>query len=397
MRKHFKFVSRSILIAGILAIGTMTVPNTAQADMVVYGDFRFRLESDWDSHKKDGVTMREDRTRARIRARVGFKTQYNEWLSFGSRLRSGSNDNHVSPHITILDFDDNDTGDSHFNLDKYFVKANYQGVWTWIGRNSLPFWKHNEMFWDDDATPVGIAAGYKIGVGNSEVAFNTGYFSLPAGMQKFSGNLGLGQLVFSTKFGDSNKLTVSAGLLAFDANIDDKEATHPSLWDANGGRDYRIWIGSLQQQFKAGNYPITLGVDVMHNDQDYSADELDQVCITDMADPSQDTCNRYFTRDNRDEDDGYVISVKLGQLKAKNDWLLGYYYAHIETFAVNSSYAQDDWGRWNPQASNMKGHELRAAYQLMKNANVVARFYSIEDITDAQDGKRFRLDFNFKF
>jgi hypothetical protein len=40
------------------------------------------------------------------------------------------------------------------------------------------------------------------------------------------------------------------------------------------------------------------------------------------------------------------MSVQLGQLKRRHDWLLSYYYAHIERFAVNASYAHDDWFRF---------------------------------------------------
>ncbi|OAD19406.1 conserved hypothetical protein, secreted [Candidatus Thiomargarita nelsonii] len=368
------------VLAVFLTVGTMIAPSTAQADMfssdkfTMYGDFRLRLEADWDSQKADG-TQRSDRNRARIRARVGLKSNPTDNFTFGVRLRSGSDNNHLSPHITIIDFDDNNTGDADFNFDKWFLKAKTNQLWGWVGRNSLPFWKQNEMFWDDDATPVGLAAGYKLGFGAAELALNTAYFTLPAGMHKFSGNLGLGQLVFSTKFG-GNKLTAAAGFLNIDANPDDPDAGHSSLWDNNGFRDYQIWIGSLQA--KAGN--LTLGVDWMHNAEDYSETDPDP-----------------FTVANRDETDAYVASIIFGKTKEKGDWLLGYYYAHIETLAINSSYAQDDWGRWNPQSSNMKGHEVRMAYKHLKFLTIVGRFYLIEDITDDQDGKRFRLDFNYKF
>ena len=92
---------------------------------------------------------------------------------------------------------------------------------------------------------------------------------------------------------------------------------------------------------------------------------------------------------------------KLGSLKERGDWLAAYYYARIETFAVNSSFAQDDWVRWGSatetRASNLKGHELRFAYAFEKNINLVARLYLVEAITTAEDGNRFRVDLNFKF
>lgn len=87
--------------------------------------------------------------------------------------------------------------------------------------------------------------------------------------------------------------------------------------------------------------------------------------------------------------------------KNKGDWLLGYWYADIEQFAVNSSFAQDDWVRWGSatqtRASDMKGHELRAAYGLGGGMNLVARLYLVEAVTSVEDGNRFRLDFNYKF
>ena len=90
-------------------------------------------------------------------------------------------------------------------------------------------------------------------------------------------------------------------------------------------------------------------------------------------------------------------------MKNKGDWLAAYYYARIEQFAVNNSFAQDDWVRWGSatqtRASNMQGHEFRGAYVLMKNMNLVGRLYLTEAVSDNndEDGNRFRLDLNYKF
>jgi hypothetical protein len=88
-------------------------------------------------------------------------------------------------------------------------------------------------------------------------------------------------------------------------------------------------------------------------------------------------------------------------LKERNDWLLGYYYAHVETFSVNASYAQDDWFRFGsgPQtdSSDYEGHEIRAGYAISKYINLLARLYFVDAITTEQDGNRFRLDLNWRF
>ena len=375
-----KQTSLSILATSILTAGIIiTIPNISQADLKVTGDFRFRLESDWDSKKSDGITEREDRTRARIRARLNINYDHENWAFFGARLRSGSDDSHQSPHLTILDFNENDTGDADFNFAKWFFKLKKDNTWMWVGRNSLPFWKQNELFWSDNVMPAGMAVGLNFGSGTS-VAVNAGYFSLPVGMKEFSGNLGLGQIVVSTKTAGAT-LTGAAGLLTFDGNSDDEDAV--TLLNGNGLRDYSIWIASLQAKFKVGSLPLKIGVDFIHNDEDYD-NKFDS-----------------FAYANRDETDGYVGSIHLGNLKVPGDWLLSYYYAHIETLAVNASYAQDDWVRWGSptesRLSNMEGHEIRVGYQFTKQFNTVARLYIVEAITNEEDGNRFRLDFNYKF
>lgn len=185
----------SLTVGSTLMLTGLAFPATSSADIAVtdtfkfQGDFRLRFEEDWDSQNSSGGE-REDRTRARVRARFGFKFTPNDNHSFGMRLRTGSDYSHQSPHITVLDFNDNDTGDAHINFDKWYWKSQWRGLWDWAGRNSLPFWKQTEMFWDDDVTPAGLAAGYKQGLGdNHSLALNAGYFSLPIGMQAFGGNL----------------------------------------------------------------------------------------------------------------------------------------------------------------------------------------------------------------
>lgn len=380
---HARILTFTAILFSVSVVG-----HPAQADIFatdnfkIYGDFRARLETDLDSQRSSGIP-RDDRTRVRIRARVGLTFKPTEIFSFGVRLRSGSDDSHQSPHITVVDFNGNDTGDADFNPDKWYLKATTEHIWGWVGRNSLQIWKQNELFWDDDVTPAGVAGGLNYDLGGGKIALNSGYFVLPVGMQEFSGNLGIGQIVFSTSFG-STGFTIAGGVFQFDADAGDPDAV--VLLNGNGARDYTIWTGSLEAKFKLGNgaRPLALGLDIMHNGESYSATDPDP-----------------FTAANRNERDGYVISARYGQLKEARDWLAAYYYARIETFAVNSSFAQDDWVRWGSatesRGSNMKGHEFRFAYAFSGKVNLVARLYVVEAITTVEDGVRARLDFNYKF
>ncbi|MEW5993507.1 MAG: putative porin [Candidatus Zixiibacteriota bacterium] len=333
------------------------------------GDFRIRLETDFDSQDAAAVE-REDRTRARTRARLGLECS-NDPVTVGFRLRSGSKNSQQSPHITIVDFDGNDTGDADFDPDQWFLKVRHDGLWAWAGRNSFPFWKQNELFWDDDVTPAGLAAGYA----GQTLAVNAGYFSLPAGMREFVGNLGAGQLVFKMAVSGA-RLVAAGGVYGFDADKEDPDA-HLFL-SGNGLREYVVLVGSLQGKLPVANRALTLGVDLIHNAEDYDATEPD-----------------------RDEDSGCVLSAICGQTRKRGDWLADYTYARIERLAVNSSFAQDDWVRWGSatqtRGSNVKGHELRLGYALAKNLDLLARLYLVESVTTVEDGNRFRIDLNHAF
>ena len=344
----------------------------------LYGDLRFRFESDWDSKRANG-TSRSDRDRLRIRARIGLTLEPTSSLSLGFRLRSGSWDSQQSPHITLIDFDDNPTGDKHVVVDRWFVRFSGESTSVSLGRDGYPFWKQNELFWDDDATLAGAALRHKRDFGDSELSFVGGFFLNSDGMDHFNGNLAGGQVVYSAQ-----RERVAFSLVSGVFFLQGEEGPTENLRRGNGARDYKIWTGHAQARLNRDKRPLTFGLDVMQNFEDYSPDDPDPV-----------------TAANHDQNTGFVASVAFGKTNQMWDWLVAYYYSRIETFAVHASYAQDDWIRWGSatqtDASDMKGHEIRFAMALIKNMNVVARLYLVDAITTVQDGKRFRVDLNYRF
>lgn len=376
MRLTLTAVALSVMLVGAEPISAIDLD--AGGRFRLFGDLRLRLESDRDSEGANG-SKREDRDRARIRARLGLEYDASSIFQLGLRLRTGSVDSQQSPHITVHDFDDNPRGDEDILLDKYFVSAHSGRFRGWLGRNSLPFWKQNELFWDDDVTPAGLALRWDPELASGAgLQLRTGIFKLLDGGIDLHGEMAAGQLVFTRDSGEVS-WTAAGGLFALQGETG---ARH--LRRGNGARDYTLWVGNLQAKAPVAGSDLTIGLDLMVNSESY-----------DRADPDP------FTAANHDQTDGFVVSVRWGRLVAAGDWLVGYWYARIETFAVNASHAQDDWIRWGSatqtDASDMKGHELRYAYALRQDLNVLARLYLVEAITSRQDGNRFRADLNWRF
>lgn len=374
---------RVAIIVTVLALPA-TAPATAELfktdTFSIYGDFRLRAERDWDSQDSAGVE-RADRTRMRVRLRLGFAYDPTAHLRVEARLRGGQEGSQQSPHITILDFDDNDTGDSSFDFDRWFVRGKAGGFEAWAGRHGLPIWKQDELLFDDDVTMPGVALRWGTDAGPGRLTLAGGYYTPPVGMTLYTGNLAAGQIAWLPEAGGV-RLAFAAGAYLFDANPADPD--NGGLLQGNGARDYSIVAGSVQGRWQAGGRPLVFGADVMHNTEDYDPNDPDPV-----------------TAANHDQTDGYVLLGSYGGLGGPGEWLIGYYYVRIETFAVNNSYAQDDWVRWGnatqTRSSNMKGHEFRFGWAFDAKTNLVARLYLTDAITTIEDGNRFRVDFNYKF
>jgi hypothetical protein len=385
MRRH---PSRSAAAAGLLvaALSGLSGARPAAAEVAVgadgrlklFGDFRFRAEADRDSTQPDGLE-RPDRDRLRVRLRLGFSFAFDEHFRFGGRLRSGNPQDQQSPHQTLGD----EFEPKSINIDRAFLQAEGKPGWVWAGKNAFPFWTQNELFWDDDVAPEGLAAGSQVALGKGPLRLRPtiGYFLLePAASSNRLGDkseLAAVQVALDAGLAAAD-LTLAAGFYAFREN--------PAVPDtALADLDYSLWVLGARAVLKKPRRPWTVGVDFMRNAEDYPA-----------------------TVWNADQRTGYVLSASWGSLKSRNDWLLGYYYAHVEKYAVVARLAQDDWHRWgsttDTRSSNFKGHELRAAYAVRPSWNVMLRVFLVDGLrrespsaVALEDGTRARLDFNLAF
>ena len=344
----------------------------------LYGDVRFRVEVDRDSRKGDG-SMRDDRDRMRFRFRLGVDYQRSDHFSFGGRIRSGAPRAAQSPHQTLGDqFEPKDV-----HIDKAFIRSSWNDGQLWVGKNSTPFWQNDELFWDGDINPEGVALkqSFEISEG-ARLTASGGYFVLDSQRSNNFGNQAreVGAQVHGQISRDNVAAELAAGVYVF---------TDP---DSNSSRlafmDYSIFVVS-------GN--VTL------ND---IPDKLKQVRIG--FNLFNNTESYPDSLHNGDEKSGYSANVIVGKLGGKGTWLIGGYYANIEKYAVVARLAQDDWVRWGSatetRSSNFKGFELRGAVGLSDKNSVVVRYYDVEALeleqatdTAEETATRFRVDWNMKF
>ena len=140
------FITISVSLAG----QTPVPVNTFWDKIKFNADLRTRTEYDWMNITAAGDTN-DNRLRLRTRARFGFAYQYNDKVEFGMRLRAGNAADQQSPHVSF-----GTPGESApigLAFDKAYIKVNYKGLWATTGKNTYPFYYHNELFWDEDVTP----------------------------------------------------------------------------------------------------------------------------------------------------------------------------------------------------------------------------------------------------
>jgi hypothetical protein len=383
--------SRKLLLRVCCAILTTSLFSFAEeADperFRLFGDFRFRLEQDWDSLNGDG-TEREDRLRARIRVRVGFDARLSDQWSTLVQLRTGPHLSQQSPHITIYDFDGGDDGPYQVNFDRWFVRYANKEFDLWAGRNELSYVHRDDLFVFDNVTYAGLGGSYSHELRAGRLIANLNLVALPVGMRSFVGNAAVGQVAYDREFEDSG-FTVAGGFFLTKADPDDPDGE--LLLTDNNTRDYRILQFQFQYRNEVFRKPVRVGLDFSRNVANYG-----------------DAPSGSFSEFHKDHVSGFAVEFEWGSKGKAGDLVLGYEYAHLEALAGNSSYIQDDWVRWGNanqvRATNIKGSEFRLIYTLRPNMNLFARLFFVRAIdllqpgdTTRETGNRFRVDYNVSF
>ncbi len=357
--------------------------DSTKAKLSFNGDFRFRVEQDWNSRKSDG-TYRDDRTRLRYRARFGVTYEYKDWISIGARLRTGDPKKQQDPQLTLGE-GFKEFGTLPIAFEKVYANFNHNWFSAWIGKNTYPFKKQNELFWSDNVFPEGVSISGLFNFKNKYIEalqLNIGHFIVSANGTSFDSDAYFQGIQVVTKHW-RNRLELFPSFYYFNKipNIPDGNETFVL--------DYAILhIGA--KFIISKNNLITAEFDYYHNIENYD---------------NNSSIDQKFTNQKQ----GMVTGLKIGNLQKSRDWKIGFTYTYLEQFSAVDFLAQNDWARWDYSSlgsndgrlTNFKGIEIMGGYAIDENMNLKIRCFVVDQLVplgiEKETGNRIRFDFNIKF
>ena len=361
-------------------------PNTiqGQSDSLIQkleleGDFRFRIEPDWDVRNPDG-SFKEDRNRWRIRARAGIIYHNESWSEFGVRIRTGDPKKQQDPQITLGD----EFAGFPISFERAYAAFKFRSFAGWVGKNTFPFEKQNELFWSDNVFPEGVAAGIDLPIQNkilTQLRLNTGHFIFINDGGTFNNDSYIQGLQILSKWGD-DRLSLFPGIFYFRQmpNIPDGNETYRL--------DYNILhIGSRFKVLKDQKWAVE--ADYYHNLEDLSK-------------------NDSIPLDFVDQKKGITLSTHYGDLNSRGNWLFRVSYNYQERYSAVDFLAQNDWARWDyseqgskdGRLTNYQGWEFLVAYAVTDKMDLQVRSFFVEQLVPfgefRETNSRIRFDLNIR-
>lgn len=319
----------------------------------ISGDLRYRHESIDAETDGDWAT---GRNRHRVRARFNIDTTLDKEWDLGFRLATGSAD----PAST------NQTLDNSFSSKDLWLDLAYfdwhplsmEGLNVYGGKMKNPFYAvgKNELIWDNDVNPEGIAAKYVMPLGeNDKLHVNGGGFWVDEDSGGVDTSLFGAQTYVKHTF--ENKTYLLGGASYFDyGNVKDRG----SLQDTWGGgtsffgnttdtggtefeSDYEIVEAFTEYGFKINGLPVAIFGNYVQN-----------------------------TIASTSEDEGWLVGFKLNKAKEPGTWDFRYNYRELEADAVLGAFSDSDF---IGGGTNGRGHEFGFNYQLTKNVQAGLTYF----------------------
>lgn len=340
----------------------------------ISGDLRYRHESidqqgsdrDWDT----GVN------RNRIRARLKIQGKVNDDIDVIFRIASGSADP-VSTNQTLAD----SFSSKELWLDQAYFDwhpSSIKGLNVYGGKMANPFYKvgGNQLIWDDDLNPEGIAATYVWPLGeNDAIHLAGGGFWVDESSGGVDTSMWGAQLYWKHMFENQSHLIAGASHYNY-GNIKGR-GDLKSTWSSSSSffgnttsngmfaSDFDLIEGFAEYGFALGEMPMAVYGNYVKNCAAVSSD-----------------------------DTGWLIGFKVNKAKDPGSWEASYDYRDLEKDAVLGAFSDSDF---IGGGTNGKGHRFGFKYQLAKNWQFGLAYFLNKEGDGNTDYRRLQADLIFKF
>ena len=349
----------------------------------ISGDLRYRHDHlDMESNISGRDEWLNGSDRHRVRARLMIEAMLNKDLDVGMRLASGTT---RTPNSTNQDLED------AFSSKEIWLDLAYfdwrpptnEGLNILGGKMKNPFFKaaKNELIWDNDLNPEGLAVKYMTHISCvDQLFFNGGGFWVDESTLDVDTSLWGAQAYLKHMIGKPSY--VLAGATYYDyGNIEGQPAlsstwSSTSLFFGNtssgpGGvyvSDYDIFEAFGEYGFKYGTMPLALFGSWVRN-----------------------------VAASTDEDTGWLVGTRFNKAKDPGSWELTYDYRDTQADAVVGGFIESDFVA---SKTDSRGHRVVFKYQILKALQAALTYYHLEDASSSTgdlDFRRLLAELLFKF
>lgn len=324
----------------------------------IKGDARFRYENRAQTGAGGGASQ-QNIDRFRVRARVGAYAQVNDEVKAGIRLASNNaaTGSGGSATSTNADLEDN-FAPIGVDIDLAYLDwapktLNSHAKTNFIfGKMKKPWQKTNDLIWDGDTNPEGVAVKTEFKMDGFKLIPSLGYYVMDdSSGDSFFEDTKLIHAQLASKIGKNYKLGVS--YFGYDSD------TVKANTAQNEEKMFEVF-GSAK--FKGLPLPLTIFGSYVTNMND--TDEL-----------------------ATDDTDAYTIGVKTKYKKFK----AAYEWRDEGINAVNGNFNNSDFD------NDSEGHIFKAGYKISKNFSFGATYFVTERNTDGRERDRLQVDLKAKF
>lgn len=354
----------------------------------ISGDFRYRHDHTDEEDSSSSGRWENGVDRHRIRARLMVEAIISDDWDVVFRIASGSgtsgDSDTASPISTNQDLEDAFSS-KHLWLDLAYFKWHPEarkGLNVSGGKMKNPFYRagKNQLIWDSDLNPEGIAVQYVKSLSDvDDMLLRGGGFWVDESGSGVDTSLWGAQAYWKHTIGNPDYVLAGASYYDY-GNLEGRgslASTYSSSTTFFGNTssgavfkdDYDIFEAFGEYGFKCAGMPLAVFGSWVQN-----------VAAT--------TAN---------EDTGWLVGGKLNKIKAPGSWQLVYDYRYLQADAVVGGFTESDF---LSSRTDSRGHKFAFQYQLAKNLRAELIYYHLQNTSNSSrdlDYRRLQSSLIFKF